>query len=257
MMHQIHQHFSFFSVMGYHPPVLDLLDFPFTVLIIIINVYICYFLNTRNIPIESVAISATTYLDRKEYWRGVTASFSHYSLLHIIFNISSAWELRTLEKFIGIITFLKYITLLVIFPPLLDSLIRKRFFPDRIPWAVGYSCVLCGLSAYTSLMFSYYTIFGIQIPWSIMPFIQIIITQLLVPQASLIGHLSGVLTGYAISWHLFDWFTNKLFLNTLPWIVLFYIHFYKRSHRDSFQWYEYSHDAPVNLVIQGGVLRRT
>ena len=228
--------------MAYHPPVLDLLDYPMTLIIIIINLVICYYLNHYNIPVESVAISSTSFLDRREYWRGVTASFSHYSLLHIIFNTSSAWSLRELEIFTGIITYLKLITILVIIPPIIDSLIRKRFFPDQTVWAVGYSCVICGLSAYATLLSSYFSFFGLQIPWSIMPFINVLITQILVPQASLIGHLSGVFTGFAIRWHLFDWFTNKLFLNSLPWIVFFYFFSYCRSHRDRFRWFQFSND---------------
>ena len=226
--------------MGYRPPFLDVIQYPFTLLVIVVNIYICFHLNRRHVPIDHVAISATRFLDNREYWRCVTASFSHYSIIHIIFNVSSAWQLRVVEEIYGAVKYFKLISILVVLPPILDSLIRKRFFPTRIPWAVGYSCVLCGLSACLSLLGSSFSFFGISIPWSFMPFIQVVITQLLVPQASFIGHMSGVVTGFAISWHLFDWYTEKLFLHSLPWIIFFFFHSYKRSHNDRFGWYKFS-----------------
>lgn len=228
--------------MGYHPPVLDVIYFPTTVVIIIINCYICYYLNHNNVPVETVAISPNTFLDRREYWRALTAAFSHYSLLHLIFNVSSSWALRTLETMTGFITYLRLIMILIIVPPIIDSLIRKRFWPDRNVLAVGYSCVLCGLSAYATLLTSNIDIFGYQIPMSLMPFFNVLITQLLIPQASLIGHLSGVFAGFAIRWHLFDWFTNQVFLESLPWIIFLFFFSYVRGHRDDIRWFQYSTD---------------
>lgn len=49
---------------------------------------------------------------------------------------------------------------------------------------------------------------GFSIPIAIAPFISLFITQLLIPTASFLGHLSGIFAGYAIGLGAFGWLTG-------------------------------------------------
>lgn len=50
---------------------------------------------------DAVAISYSAFWEGKEYWRAVTASFSHFEILHMAFNMMGLWNLRILETFLG------------------------------------------------------------------------------------------------------------------------------------------------------------
>lgn len=52
---------------------------------------------------------------------------------------------------------------------------------------------------------SNFSIFGlIQLPMSLAPFGALVITSIIVPQASFIGHLSGILMGYLMAYVMYD-----------------------------------------------------
>jgi hypothetical protein len=42
----------------------------------------------------------------------------------------------------------------------------------------------------------------------------------LIPNASFIGHVSGIVIGYVIGFHLLDWFTDYLFICALLWTII-------------------------------------
>ena len=220
--------------MGYRPPFLDFFQTPISVILIVINVLIFFWLNKKSIPVENVATSPSSILDRHEIWRCITSSFSHYNILHIIFNVASSWNVRTLETFLGPSNFLIDLTILVILPPFIDALIRKKLNPEEDVWSLGYSCVVCGFMTLIETYQSSVNLFGLNLPWSIAPFVQIIMTSILIPNASFIGHLSGVIIGYLIRWHFFDWLTPQLFYNILPWISIFMFFNYVATYPNHF-----------------------
>ena len=241
--------------MSWHPPVLDALNGPVSLVVIILCIFICYYLNSRNISVLEVGDSPVQVIDKKEYWRCFTSSFSHYSILHIVFNVSTLWELIPLENYIGSVYYLIYITILAFFAPLTDSIIRRKFMPDKNPYSIGISAVGFGLMTIIQTIQSYLVIFGFRIPWSIMPFISCIFTSILIPEASFIGHLSGIIIGYLIRWHVFDWVTPKLYFNIMPWIIVLTLLNYKKSYRNRFEWLQVSKTAPPRQSrLEGGVL---
>ena len=241
--------------MGWRPPVLQGLYGPVSLVVIVVCIVVCYVLNKKAIPANLVADNPVQVLEKKEYWRIVTGAFSHYSLLHIFFNVSSLWSLIDLERFVGSVNYMIYFTILLIFSSLIDNFIRLKFMTDSNPYSVGISAVLFGLMTYMATINNYMTFFGFQIPWSAMPFISCIFTSVFIPGASFIGHLSGIFAGYLISWHLFDWFTPKLYFNLLPWIVIFFALSYKRSHRNQWMWLSISRTPPPTQTrMEGGVL---
>jgi membrane associated rhomboid family serine protease len=227
--------------MGWHPPIFDAIAFPITTVTIIINAVICYLLNKREVPVTSVATTSDSIILEHEYWRIVTSAFSHYEIFHIIANIGSSWASGQLEVAVGSAQFLIYIVILTVSSGLLDATIRHFFFPNTTDtWALGYSGVVCGLMAIIAAHRSSLNLFGLNIPWSFMPFINIIFIQIIIPRVSFIGHLSGVLVGFLIRWHIFDWLTQELFWNLLPWIVFFFFANWVRGHRDAVGWFSVS-----------------
>lgn len=240
--------------MSYQPPILQVIKAPVNLVITVVNCYIFYYLNSRNVPVQDVAAHSESILVRKQYWRVVTATFSHYSFLHLIMNISTAYNLGYLERLLGVSRFLIWITILTIFPSIIDAIIRRKFFPDTEVYAVGYSCVLFGLQTIIAAYQSEMSIFGLMIPWSWAPFMELIVISILVPNASFIGHLSGIIIGYFIRWHFFDWITPQLFWNLLPWIVILFLINYKKSFPDRLKFFSMS-KTPDATIQNGNIIR--
>jgi hypothetical protein len=85
---------------------------------------------------------------------------------------------------------------------------------------VGYSGVVFGWMTIASMVGGPGQTGLLGLPLSYMPFLSLMITQIIVPQASLLGHLSGIVVGYAIYFGLFQWYSNFLFFCTLFWIFI-------------------------------------
>lgn len=179
----------------------------------------------REYPVDSIAISYRTFIKEKQYWRGVTAIFSHLNLLHIVFNVSSLWSLRSIEKAFGTITYFKISYILLIVSVLTTMGIYHIWIKYggireyESTYAVGYSGVIFGLMTvgYVSAKQSRISFFGLSIPLSLAPFGSLLLTQLLIPNASFVGHLSGIIAGYMYSWGFFSWFGNDFFAFALFW----------------------------------------
>jgi hypothetical protein len=63
---------------------------------------------------------------------------------------------------------------------------------------------------------------------SFAPFESLIFTSIIIPQASFLGHLSGIIVGYAIAWGLIHGMNNYWAVSTLGWIVLVFVFSLKR-----------------------------
>ncbi|CAI5528928.1 unnamed protein product, partial [Closterium sp. Naga37s-1] len=78
---------------------------------------------------------------------------------------------------------------------------RLEYF--RRVTAVGYSCVVFGWMTVLSVRRPAITlsVFGlIKLPVSLAPFESLIFTSFIVPKASFVGHLAGIIAGYLLSW---------------------------------------------------------
>lgn len=93
----------------------------------------------------------------------------------------------------------------------------------RLSSAVGYSGILF---AWMTIMNSAIpgatvTYFFISIPAWAAPWVALLMMQCLIPNASFLGHLSGILAGYVVAWGLMDWVTPYwLWSSVLLWGVL-------------------------------------
>jgi len=161
----------------------------------------------------------------KETWRWIASTLSHVSFLHLVLNMYSLWNMRWMEQaFTSFVYFMWSILIafLSTFVTLCIYYLQLLFFQReqvRYIYMVGYSAVLFGLLVIASqhMKVSNVVLFGIfEIPPSWLPFVSMGLVTLLVPEASVVGHSSGI-------------FLGQVHIEKLFWYNLF--NFFKFSHR--------------------------
>eukprot|EP00026_Physarum_polycephalum_P016330 Phypoly_transcript_17210.p1 GENE.Phypoly_transcript_17210~~Phypoly_transcript_17210.p1 ORF type:complete len:266 (+),score=22.20 Phypoly_transcript_17210:26-799(+) len=181
----------------------------------------------NNIQFDEVGFSYETVVNKKEYWRGITSSFSHSGIIHLAFNMTSLWGCRYLEWQHGSVQYLAYTVVLLVLS-LVGMVLAYHFLIYYFQkeqylrqFSVGYSCVVFGLMTIAAQQNAESVIFlGFPIRLSFLPFASLILTSLIVPHASFIGHLCGIIVGYFISWGFFDWFYGYAFYCSLVWLFI-------------------------------------
>ncbi len=109
---------------------------------------------------------------------------------------------------------------------------RYRGAPAGPSYTAGYSGVIFGWFAVSCFVSPVSTqLFGLNLSPFIMLFVYLGISQLILPNASFTGHLSGIIIGLIIGAGGFDWFGNYLALCLLIWVVIATIVSLKVSHR--------------------------
>eukprot|EP00475_Leptophrys_vorax_P032253 TRINITY_DN4961_c0_g1_i8.p1 TRINITY_DN4961_c0_g1~~TRINITY_DN4961_c0_g1_i8.p1 ORF type:complete len:250 (+),score=49.35 TRINITY_DN4961_c0_g1_i8:755-1504(+) len=168
-------------------------------------------------------------VEEKQLWRAITAVYTHANLLHLVFNMMSLWNLNFVETTGGSVTYFKYTYFLVVLDELLITsfnwVMVHQFEQDRYRTqaAVGYSGVVFGLMSIVSAagplqLISFMGLFSV---YSILyPFCSLFLIQLLVPQASFIGHLAGILVGFLIGFGMLSWVNDFLFWCLFFWTVV-------------------------------------
>ena len=174
--------------------------------LLIINVAAHIVIFVFSWSLNTFAISANLVINSHEYYRIVSAAFTHAGLMHIFMNMSSLLQLGlSLEAHFGSLQFLflslwailvvgmLYIALAVLF----SYIDAGQFYAS----GVGYSGVLFTYA----LVEAYHTtevsrsIFGLfSVPAKMYPFILLIILQVVIPNISFMGHLSGILVGLLV-----------------------------------------------------------
>jgi membrane associated rhomboid family serine protease len=97
---------------------------------------------------------------------------------------------------------------------------------------VGYSCVVFGWMTILavkqpSLKLNIFYVLSLLISFA--PFESLIFTSIMAPQASFIGHLSGIIVGYSIAWGLIHGMNNYWMITMLGWIALVFVLSMKRT----------------------------
>eukprot|EP01038_Epipyxis_sp_PR26KG_P008647 gene8647-11688_t len=197
-----------------------LLNTPVNTLILLIIFIVAYYLWSQRIDVSVVSYSYDSVMNKKEYWRMISSSFSHFEIFHLIFNTMSLYQLGMLENMLGSMLYL-YLSFDIMFITMLILTLLYHVFihyynqPDYInQQGVGYSCVLfawivvisvkmktyCPIFFLPSLCFPTFFLPFINIPMNIGPFIILIVTKVIIPRSSFIGHLSGIIIGYPLAW---------------------------------------------------------
>ena len=71
--------------------------FPLSFTIVLINTIVFFILSFGRIPSEFVSYNYDKIIGEKQVWRIVTSTFSHFSIIHILFNLGSLWGMRQVE----------------------------------------------------------------------------------------------------------------------------------------------------------------
>jgi hypothetical protein len=113
--------------MGDVPEILQLLRFPATSAIIAANCTAHYVIRQRGLGYGDVGSSHRLVWKEGQWWRAVTASFSHISIIHLGFNMFSTWQLRGTEATLGSLLYLS--VRVVLYPLPAAAALRPR--PDE------------------------------------------------------------------------------------------------------------------------------
>jgi len=175
-----------------------------TVSLLFLNVGIHGMVFMFNLPTHKLAISAAQILNG-EFYRIITSTFTHGGIMHIFMNMSSLLQLgASLETQFGSMQFLFltfwstfliggcYVLLSCIFALMLRDMRQLQSS------GVGFSGVLFCYAVLeanhtTETSRSFYGMFNV--PAKLMPFLLLVVLQVIIPNVSMLGHLSGVIIG--------------------------------------------------------------
>ncbi|PXF48184.1 Rhomboid-like protein 15 [Gracilariopsis chorda] len=183
-------------------------DPPFCTLAIAVICLLLFIPNIARTSTFAVCLLPTRVFSSAQVYRIFTYPFFHAGFFHILFNLIAWFMLaNNFEKTVG--TLGAFYVIFVLFIPLsallqcavsfiIDALASTQFRNDC---AVGISGVLFAIlvvnihvSATSSI--SFFGLFNISANWY--PWVLAVILQLLSPRLSFMGHISGILMGYAL-----------------------------------------------------------
>lgn len=229
----------------------QLLQRPVTTLLLGLIIYIAYHLWSSRTDVADVSYSYDAIIGKGEYWRMVTSSFAHFDAWHLMFNTMSLYQLGELEATYGSVTFaylnadLVFITMVICL--LFSHILITKFgrIDQATSQAVGFSCVLfawmvaasvrmrqyCPIFILPTLCFTTYYIPnplalinfgpGTGFPVNIGPVLLLIITKVIIPRSSFLGHLSGIVIGYPLAWNLLNWLTPPLAFSLVAVVIIY------------------------------------
>ena len=126
----------------------QMLERPVTTFLLAVIFYTAYVLWSSRTEVADVSFSYDAVLNQGEYWRMVTASFSHFDAWHLLFNTMSLFQLGELEVTYGSVTFaflnadLVFITMGICVLSSHIMIYKFNRADQASSQAVGFSCVL-------------------------------------------------------------------------------------------------------------------
>lgn len=202
--------------------------FPCTSGVIIVCCGICTFLNSRGLGYAEVGSSYRLVVIEGQWWRTVTASFSHLSVLHLMFNAYSTWQLKEAEKLLGPLGYLSttfiFLLLSIVVQNALHAIFARTRWGDQTQNTVGigFSCVVFAWMTWAALhpAGSNLDLVFVKVPFSISPFASLFFTQLVIANVDFVGHLAGIIAGYIHGWGLLSWLDEYWLLQVLVWALV-------------------------------------
>lgn len=181
---------------------------PVTLLIVLAQAAV--YLQMFDLPWRShsdACISVDSVLFRKQWWRILYGTLEHADSLHLYYNmVSFIWKGMVLENMLGSGQFLYIVSLfsvlcggtLVGLNYLLGTLVDSSFFYQC---AVGFSGVIFALKVLDNRYFPgqrrHIMGLDINLPSGYVVWLELVLIQLIAPNASFVGHLAGILVGLA------------------------------------------------------------
>ncbi|XP_067144711.1 rhomboid-related protein 4-like [Centruroides vittatus] len=177
---------------------------PVTAVTVVLQVII--YLRLIQLPwyqVSDVCLSLDHVWYGKEWHRLIFAALEHADDIHLYYNmVSFIWKGQQLERRWGkfkffyilcVFTILTNVTLLA-----LSHVASECFDPVyRYHCAVGFSGVIFALKVLTNYYWPQTTavVYGLPFPASYAVWLELVVIQLLVPGASFLGHLAGIVVG--------------------------------------------------------------
>ncbi|TFJ82740.1 hypothetical protein NSK_005933 [Nannochloropsis salina CCMP1776] len=209
----------------------DLLLTPATAVTCAVLVVIWFFLWNHRVSADKVSFSYTNVVEKKEWWRCLTAAHSHLDLAHIGFNVIALWDCRSAELWLGHWRFIVQSLALVVLSKLI-MLAVVYFASSCLPAPRSRAWQEGGSVGYSAVIFAWMTILSfygpptvsllglVEIPSLLAPVASLLITQLIVRRASLVGHASGIVAGLIAALGTLDWLSSPYWGGCfLFWVV--------------------------------------
>lgn len=205
-----------------------LLSQPLNTTVMVVNTAIWFWMWNKRYGYEDVSTSYNKVVVERQYYRVVSATFCHLNLLHLVFNMGSLYTVGVLEASLGSFFYFHRTVLLILLSEavwmaithlLVHTWRQPRFASSS---AVGYSGVIFGWMTILQLYNPSFAIplpLGLNLPIAVAPFVSLFITQLIVPQASFLGHLAGIIAGYPIALGWLDSFSGYWFYSSLLYVA--------------------------------------
>lgn len=178
-----------------------------TQLLIIINVCMFMQYDIISIYLRKYLIFSPQYFNSiYQIPRLIVPHFGHINVLHLMINMISFIRIgNIMENLLN-----KYYLITVLNLGILSSIIHiiisylgiyvYGIYNVYYSYSMGFSSILFGLKyIYYKRLNSLITMFGIEINSSYAIWYDLIISQIMIPNASLMGHLSGIFAGIIIN----------------------------------------------------------
>jgi len=198
------------------PFIQDLMLTPITAVTCAVLILIWFPLWNNRVSPDKVCFSYTKVVTQGEWWRCLTAAHSHFDLAHIGFNIMSLWSCRVAEMMLGPwVFFVQSLALVVLSKVIMLGVVyvvsSRLPSPQGSAWqeggSVGYSAVIFAwMTILCAHLKGYSSVFGlVDVPSVMMPVVSLFLTQLIVRNASFVGHAAGIVAGVLAVFGMLDW----------------------------------------------------
>ncbi|KAJ4459113.1 putative rhomboid protein Cabca RBL13 [Paratrimastix pyriformis] len=187
-----------------------LLQIPVTSCIIGILAVTAILLWWQGITIDRIGLNHSRVFRHREWWRAGIATFSHLSIIHLIFNCATVYSYQHLERALGARIYLRDHLVLVMGTPILILLVQHAVKHFSVPhyndyfvdtYAIGFSSVAFGMMMRSALLMArqQITYLFFRLPAPTAPFLSLMLSSVLIPQSSFLGHLVGIIMGCLLS----------------------------------------------------------
>ncbi|KAG7344092.1 rhomboid family protein [Nitzschia inconspicua] len=197
-------------------------------LLVNIGLYLLYW--QRQVPLSVVALNSQLLLG--DLGRSLTGNLAHFEIWHLGVNMMSTYALgneMSLERSLGTIplflltvSWIPLMTMIVVVLQLFKTMLCSRDaislslasdMMSTFPNMVGFSGILfawmvvatlqtqqksCPVFFMPDLCFDVYEIGGFSV--SLGPIVQLVVLQVILPRASFMGHLAGIVLGFLFHW---------------------------------------------------------
>ena len=234
---------------------------PVTTVLVVSMIGIYIYQAVRKVPFEQFGFVYDAVVEGGEWWRCLTASFSHLSIFHIIMNMLSLWLLANMEEYYSPVVYLKYTLIMVLGTSacmVTAGWLLLRYKPSWLSLTngAGYSGVLFGWLMIYAMQhpLGSTSVFGLAVPNLVLPFVYLFGTQLLIRRVSFIGHLSGLIIGLLIHLGLCRWWDHYLLLTALIWLPIAFVWSVKLHSPHPLTWLSLATPALVQSRVRDGQL---